>query len=127
MVLQRLALAVGAALTTFGIVAVVVIEAVQVDPVAGILGVGLGGVFALGMFTVVFTTLDEASPTLRRDVAAVAGFGYTALAVLALSYVDAAGLRSTITPTVVVGLATAVAVAIWVVLWYRARRRAAAA
>ncbi|MFC7134450.1 MULTISPECIES: hypothetical protein [Salinibaculum] len=123
MALQRIALGIGAGLTTFGIVAVVIIEAVQVDPVAGILGAVLGALFGLGVFGLVLLTYDEASPTIRRDVAAVAAFGYTALAVLALSYVNLAGLRSVIDPTVVVAVASLVAVLVWLSLWGRSGPR----
>lgn len=119
MALRRIALGVGVALTTFGIVTVVVIQAVQVDPVAGILGVVLGALFAVGVFAVVLLTYDDASPTLRRDVTATAAFGYTALFVLFLSYADVAGLRSVIDPTVVVVVASLVAVLVWVSLWGR--------
>jgi hypothetical protein len=121
--LQRILLGGGVALTTFGLVAVVVIETIQVDPVAGIVGVILGAIFALGAFGAVFLTFESASPTIRRDIVAVAAFGYTALLVLALSYVNLAGLRSVIDPTVVVVLAALVAVLVWVSLWGRSGPR----
>ena len=123
MALQRIALGIGAGLTAFGIVAVVIIEAVQVDPVAGILGAVLGALFGLGVFGVVVLTYDEASPTIQRDVAAVAAFGYTALAILALRYVNLAGLRSVIDPTVVVAVPSLVAVLVWLSLWGRSGPR----
>lgn len=119
MVLKRLALGGGVALTVFGVVAVVIIEAVSVDPVAGILGVVVGALFAIGAFAVVVSAFDGGSQTFRRDVVAVAAFGYTALFVLALSYVNLAGLRSVIDPTLVVVVAGIVAVLVWVSLWGR--------
>jgi len=119
MVLTRLVLGGGVALTVFGVVAVVIIEAVSVDPVAGILGVVAGALFAIGAFAVVVFTFDSGSPTFRRDVVAVAAFGYTVLFVLGLSYVNLAGLRSVIDPTLAVVVAAIVAVLVWVSLWGR--------
>jgi hypothetical protein len=121
--LQRIVLGAGVGLTTFGLVAVIVIEAIQVDPVAGIAGVILGALFAVGAFGAVVLTYERASPTIRRDIVAVAAFGYTALLVLGLSYVNLGGLRSVIDPTVVVMLSALVAVLVWVSLWGRSGPR----
>lgn len=126
MALQRLTLGLGAALTTFGVVAVVVIQAIRVDPVAGILGVGLGALWALGVFAAVFLTIENASPTIRRDVTAIAVFGYVAAGVLFLSYANVAGLRSAISPSVVVGAGVVAGIVAWVALWRRNHREAPA-
>jgi hypothetical protein len=119
MALERFLYGGGVAVTTFGIVAVVVIQTIQVAPVAGIVGVILGAVFGLGAFAAVVLSFDNARPSIRRDVVSVAAFGYTALFVLGLSYVNVAGLRSVIDPTIVVVIAALVSVLVWVSLWGR--------
>jgi hypothetical protein len=67
------------------------------------------------VFGVVVLTFDGGSRTFRRDVVAVAALCYTVLFVMGLNYVNLAGLRSVIDPT----LAVVVAVLVWVSSWGR--------
>jgi hypothetical protein len=119
MVLERILLGGGVALTTCGLVAVVVIQTVRVAPIAGVLGVVSGVIFGIGAFAAVVLTYGDASPRGRRDVVAVAAFGYTALLVAGVGYASPGGLGAVIDPTVVVALGSLVAVLAWVSLWAR--------
>lgn len=120
--LRRPIVGFGAAITTFVFVAVLVIETVRVDPGAGILGVLLGTGSAIVTFTIIALKFDAVDPPLRWGIEAGAGFGYSVLVLLGLSYANVAGLRSAITPTSIVTIATITAVAVLLRSWSRRHR-----
>lgn len=119
---RSLAVAGGVALTTALLVGVAVVEVVRVDPGAGILGVGLGLLCGAVAFAAVASRRHEALAPVGL-VEAAAAFGWTILAVLALSYVNAPGVRS-LDATAIATVATAVGAAVGLVVRLRGRRRA---
>lgn len=120
--LRSLLAGIGAGFTAFAITAVLVIEIVEVDPGAGILGVGLGALVGIAVLGIVSVRLDDAGDQLRWATEAIAGFGWTALFLLFLSYGDIAGLRSVLSPTSTVVVAAVVAVMIFLGNWIRSER-----
>lgn len=115
-----LAVGVGAGLTTFGLVAVVVIELVEVDPGAGILGVGLGAVAAIMVVAGVVVSGADAPRHLRWGLTAVAAFGYTVLAVMFVSYSNVVGPGVVTVPRAVL-VGAVVAGAVLAGLWWTRR------
>lgn len=119
--LSRILIGVGTGITAFLLVAILVIELVQVDPGAGILGVGAGTLAGIVVFVVVVMLLGDASDFIRWGVASVAGFGWMALIVSFLSYANIAGLRSFITPRNTAVIAAGAAVAVYTGSWLYTR------
>lgn len=109
----------GVGLTTFGLVAVAVIELVEVDPGAGILGVGLGALAGMLAFVLVFMRLDTVTRPVGLALHALAAFGYAVLGVLFVSYANVGGLRPAITATTAVLAGVVVAVLVGVGSWLR--------
>lgn len=118
---RSLAVAGGVALTTALLVGVAVVEMVRVDPGAGILGVGSGLLAGTLAFAAVASRGDD---TLGPSGVAegAAAVGWTVLALLALSYVNAPGMRS-LDITGLATVATAVGAAVGLVVRLRGRRR----
>ena len=90
---RTVAVALGSGLTAFLVVAVVVVEIVQVDPGAGILGVLLGVAAAGVTFAAVATRPRDALGP-RGGVETVAGFGWIVLGLLIAAYVNVPGVES---------------------------------
>lgn len=111
----RFLVGLGAGFTTFLLVAVLVIEAVAVDPGAGILGVLAGAVVGVAVLGAVVLTFEDAHVTLRSGFQAVAAFGYTALVLFFLEYANVGGLRPAIDVVSVAVAATIAAVITFVV------------
>jgi len=109
---RTVAVGVGSALTAFLAVAAVVIELLVTGPGAGIAGVVVGAVAAALAFAGVLANPSD-RPGPRGAVEAVAAFGWTILAVLALSYANAPAVRSLDgLATAAVALAVAVGVGV---------------
>lgn len=121
---SRVLVGIGTGITAFLLVAIVVIEIIQVDPVAGILGVGTGAVAGIIAFGVVLILIGDAPDPIRWGVAAVAGFGLTVLIVSFLSYANIAAARSVITPSKTAIIGAGAAVAVYISLWVRRHRLA---
>lgn len=121
---SRILVGIGTGITAFLLVAIVVIEIIQVDPVAGIFGVGAGAVAGIIAFGVVLVLIGDAPDPIRWGVAAVAGFGWTVLIVSFLSYANIAASRSVITPSRTAVIGAGAAVAVYISLWVRRHRLA---
>lgn len=107
---RRFLVGLGAGITTFLLVAVVVIEAVAVDPGAGILGVLAGAIIGGAILGAVAYKFEDADAALQSGIQAVAAFGYTALVLFFLEYANVAGLRSVIDTVSIAVTATIAAV-----------------
>lgn len=110
MTARKLATTLGGGLTTGLLVAVIVIETLQIEFSALIglpLGVLAGGVVAIGLWL----RGDDMRPGFRRAASAYAAFGLAVLALLSLSYVNIG--RSVLTVEVIVAGSLAVAVIVY--------------
>lgn len=110
MIARKLATTLGGGVTTFFLVAVVVIEALEMEFSALIglpLGVVAGGVVAIALWL----RGDALSPGRRRVADAYAAVGTTILAFLTLRYVGVG--RSVLTVEVIVAGSLAVAVVVY--------------
>lgn len=119
--LRVLATAVGTGVTTFLLVAVLVIELLDFE-FSAILGLPVGLLAGLAAVAVVVTGYGVVRPPVRWTLDALAGFGYGVLAALAGSYVNLGGLRSSLTTNRMVLVGVAVGVAAFVVGWALDRR-----
>lgn len=108
---------VGAAIATSLVVAVVVIEALAVE-FSAIVGLPLGLLAGAAAGGAVLAAGESLGPTAGRALEAVAAFGYAAVALLAISYANLAGLRSAITPERVVALAVLAAILAFLASWF---------
>jgi hypothetical protein len=102
------AAAVGVGITVFLVVAVAVIELVNVE-FSALVGLPVGLLAGGAVAVVVAVRYDELAPAARYVVDAAAGFGLTVIALLAISYVNLAGLRPALSTDVTVGIAVSVA------------------
>lgn len=117
---RKILTAIGAGMTSFLLVAVVVIELLDFEFSAIIgLPVGLlvGSVVAVGLWT----RGDELGRATRRAATACATFGLAALAFLALRYVNVG--RGVLTLEVIVGGSLAAAVIAWIALFVHDRNQ----
>lgn len=112
--------AAGVAVTTFLLVAVAVIALLPFE-FSAIVGLPVGLLAGIVAFVAVFAEYRFAGPTARRVTLAVAGFGYTILALLFVGYVNLGGLRGAIGPELLVVLGVVVAAAVYLGLWARER------
>ncbi|QIO24072.1 hypothetical protein [Haloarcula sp. JP-L23] len=108
--------AVGGAVTTFLLVAVTVIELVNVE-FSALVALPLGLLAGLGTLMAVALNLADLSPERRRLLFAYAAFGPAVLLVLALSYVNVG--RSLLTAEVAVGVGLLATAVVYVSLWRR--------
>lgn len=121
MTLRRILAAAGAGITAFLLVTVAVIEVVRVDPGAGILGVLAGAVAgALVVLGALYAVDGDDCPRIWA-VEAAAAFGYVVVGLQALSYVNAPGVRTTLTVPLVVAVAAVAACVVLAGEWYRHR------
>jgi hypothetical protein len=116
--------ALGAGITTLLLVSVLGIELIPVE-FSALVALPLGVVAGLGAVVLVLGSFDQLNHRVQHTVVAVAGFGYTILALSVVSYVNLAGLRSAITVERALALALGVAVALYVDQWLTTRRTAA--
>lgn len=112
---RRFLVGLGAGTTAFLLVAVLVIEAVAVDPGAGILGVLLGAMVGVAVLGTVVLKFEEADGTLQSGIQAVAAFGYVVLVLYFVEYANVGGLRSAIDTVSVAVAATIAAIVTFVV------------
>jgi hypothetical protein len=110
------AAAVGAGVTTFLAVAVAVIELLHVE-FSALVGLPVGLLVGAATAVVVTARYDALAPPARYAVDAAAGFGFAVVAVLAVSYVNFAGLRSELSTDVTVGAAAVAAALAAVASW----------
>lgn len=108
--------AIGAGVTTFLLVAVLVIELLDFE-FSAIVGLPVGLLAGLAVLVILwrqFTELDQGS---RRIASAYAAFGLTILLLLALTYVNIG--RDVFSTEAIVGVGVAAAVITYVGLWRR--------
>jgi hypothetical protein len=112
--------AAGVAVTAFLLVAVAVIELLPFE-FSAIVGLPVGLLAGIVAFVAVFAEYRFAGTAAQRVTFAVAGFGYTVLALLFVGYVNLGGLRGAIGPELLAVLGVVVAVAVYLGLWARER------
>lgn len=95
---------VGAGITVFLIAAVAVIELWNVE-FSALVGLPVGLLAGAAAAVAVAIRYDALVGPARYTVDAVAGFGLAIIVVLAISYVNLAGLRSALSTDVTVGIA----------------------
>jgi hypothetical protein len=105
---RSVAVAVGAGVTVFLVVAVAVIELLHVE-FSALVGLPVGLLGGAGVAVVVAVRYDALAPPVRYAVDAAAGFGLAVVALLAVGYVNLAGLRIALSTDVTVGIAVVVA------------------
>jgi hypothetical protein len=115
---RALVAAAGAGLTTFLVVAVLLIEALPFE-FSAIVGLPAGAVVGVLVAALVTASYADAGRAVRAVVDGAAAFSYAALAALAVRYVDLAGLRGAVTLPRLAGFAAVVAVAVAAVSWFR--------
>lgn len=102
------AVALGAGLTTFLVVTVLVIEALSFE-FSAIVALPIGLLAGVAVLVLVGLTLPLAGRFGRGLAVGAAGFGYAVVLLLAVRYVDLAGLRSELSMDLVVAAAGVVA------------------
>ena len=112
--------AAGVAVTAFLLVAVAVIALLPFE-FSAIVGLPVGLLAGVVAFVAVFAEYRFAGATGRRVTLAVAGFGYTILALLFVGYVDLGGLGGAVGPELLVVLGAVVATGVYLGLWARDR------
>jgi len=105
---RSVAAAVGAGITVFLVTAVAVIELFDIE-FSALVGLPVGLLAGAGVAVVVAARYDALASTVRYAVDAVAGFGLAVVALLAVSYVNVAGLRAVLSTDVTVGIAVVIA------------------
>lgn len=105
--------AIGAGFTTFLLVAVLVIEFLNVE-FSAIIGLPVGLIAGIGVSMGLYRSLGDLSLGVRRVVTAYAGFGLAVLVVLAGSYVN---LVSEFSVELVAGAGLGTAVLVYLALW----------
>lgn len=106
--------AIGAGVTTFLLVMVLVIELLDFE-FSAVIGLPVGLLAGMAVLVGFWTGLAELSPGVRRAASAYATFGLTILLLLALSYVNIG--RGVLSTDLIVGTGIAAAVAVYIVLW----------
>lgn len=122
---HRVLTAVGAGLTAFLLVTVALVELLAVE-FSAMLALPVGIIAGLVVLLVATSGLQHAGPTSRRLAQAAAGFGYTVLLLLAVRYVNIGGIRGRLSVTDVIGAAIGIAVAVFLLSWFRTRPTASA-
>lgn len=111
---RRVLTAVGAGLTTFLLVAVLVIELLAFE-FSAIIGLPVGLLAGVAAFAVLWSQLDDLSLGIRRAASAYAAFGLTILLQFALSYVNIG--RDIFSLEVMTGVAVGGAILVYCGLW----------
>lgn len=96
--------AVGAGITVFLVVVVAIIELLNVE-FSALVGLPVGLLAGTAVAVVVAARYDALAGPARYTVDAAAGFGFAVVALLAVSYVNLAGLRSELSTDVTVVIA----------------------
>lgn len=96
--------AVGLGITVFLVVAVAIIELLNVE-FSALVGLPIGLLAGAAVAIVVAVQYDSLAGPARYAVDAGAGFGFAVVVVLAVRYVNLAGLRSELSTGVTVGIA----------------------
>lgn len=117
---HRILTAVGAGLTAFLLVTVAVIEVLGFE-FSAMLALPVGIVAGLVVLLVATSGLQRAGTTSRRLAQAAAGFGYTVLLLLAVRYVNVGGIRGRLSVMDVIGAAVGIAIAVFLLSWFRTR------
>ncbi len=113
---RPLLVAAGAGLTVGLVVAVLVIEALNVE-FSAIVGLPAGVIAGLVVAAVVVGRYEAAGTPQRAAADAVAAFGYTLLGGAAVQYVGLFGLREVLTLQRLAGVAAVAAVGVFVASW----------
>lgn len=113
MTVRKVFTAIGAGFTTFLLVAVLVIELVNVE-FSAIVGLPVGLLAGIAVGIGIHTALDDLSLGARRAVTAYGGFGLAVLAVLVASYVN---IVSGLSVELVAGAGLLTAVFMYLALW----------
>jgi hypothetical protein len=108
--------AVGAGITGFLVVAVAVIELLNVE-FSALVGLPVGLLAGAAVAVGVVARYDSLVGPARHAVDAAAGFGLAVAVLLAVSYVNLAGLRSELSTDVTVGVALLAAALTAVASW----------
>lgn len=116
--------AVGAGVATALLVAVLVIELLDVE-FSAIVGLPAGALAGIGVLVALASTVDDRSQRVQRVASAYAAFGLAVLVQLALGYANVGRSRGLFSVEVVVGVGVAVAVGVYAALWVRERNAAA--
>lgn len=119
MELRTLATATGAWITTFLTVGAVIVQAVGTEIVAGILGVLLGTTAGVLAAALVILRWSRLSGPRRWALDAYGAFGYAFVFLGMLGYVNAPGVRATLTVPLQVGVGVLVALVTFAVAWWR--------
>lgn len=118
---RKLLTTIGAGITSFLVVAVIVIELLDTE-FSAIVGLPVGLLVGVVVVVGLWLRVDESSPGVRRAVAAYAAFGIVVLALSALRYVNVG--RDLLTFEVVVGGSLAAVVIVYVALSLHDRNHA---
>lgn len=111
---RRTLTAVGAAITTFLLVAVLVIELLDFE-FSAVIGLPVGLFTGLLVLVVLLSRLSEVSPSVQRAASAYATFGSTVLTLSVLKYVNIG--RSMFTTDVLIGTGLVASVLAYILLW----------
>lgn len=114
MSLRRILTAAGAGVTTFLLVAVLVIELLDFE-FSAIIGLPVGLLAGFAVFGILWVRLPELTPGVRRIASAAATFGLTILLLLVLRYVNLG--RELLSVDLMVTIALAGAVVVFALLW----------
>jgi hypothetical protein len=117
--------AAGVAVTAFLLVTVAVIELLAFE-LSALVALPVGLLAGVVVFVAVFAEFRFAGTLSRRVTVAVAGFGYTVLALLLVRYVNLAGLRGAVGVDLLVAGGVLAGVAVYLGLWAADRRDVAA-
>jgi hypothetical protein len=112
--IRRILTAAGAGVTTFLLVAVLVIEALDFE-FSAIIGLPVGLLAGFTVFAGLWLRLAELTPGVRRFASAYATFGLTILLLLGLSYVNIG--RALLSVDVMATIGFAAAVVVFLLLW----------
>lgn len=110
---RKLFTTIGAGITSFLLVAVLVIELLDME-FSAIIGLPIGLLVGVGVFVGLWIRVDRLSLSIRRAATAYAAFGLVLLFLLALRYANIA--RSVLTFEVVVAGSLAAVVIVYVAL-----------
>lgn len=112
--LRRVLTGLGAGVTTFLLVAVLVIESLAVE-FSAIVGLPVGVLAGLAVGTALWIRIPHLSRPVRRMATAYATFGLTILVLLASKYVNIG--QDVLSISVIAGIALAGAAGVYLALW----------
>lgn len=119
--LRKLLTVIGAGLTTFLLVAVGVIEALDME-FSAIIGLPVGLLAGLVVLVILWSRLDGVGIAVRRATSAYATVGLAVLVFMALRYVNIG--RDVLTIDVITGLSIGLAAIVYGILWLSDRNQA---